>query len=150
MSKRENARETLNIGGIVIGVICGIAVLALIMTFAFGGVSWITAPFRGEVDKREQTTGSGSFRIATYQRYFDLCTGVQNSEASLKALDEEKPDASEARKAQIATSATAIKAQRAASVNEYNAMSAQEHRQPFKDKNLPYKLELADTATVCN
>lgn len=147
---KQDRREGFRFIGYTLAFLVSIAALGVFCTFLFGGGSWLTAPFRGASEKREQTTGSGAFRIATYQRYFDLCTAVQNAEASLKALEEEKPDASDTRKAQIATSATAIKAQRAASVNEYNSMSAQEHREPFKDKNLPYKLDVADTATVCN
>lgn len=145
-----SVREGVSIGTKVVAGIVGVAVLGVVITFVFGGANWITASFRGEADKREQTVASGAFRIATYQRYFDLCTAVQNSEASLKALDEEKVDATDIRKAQIATSATAIKAQRAASINEYNALSGQEHKAAFQDKKLPYRLDASDTATVCN
>jgi hypothetical protein len=92
---------------------------------------------------------SGDFRIGSYQRYFELCTAVQNAEASIKALNEENLGASEARKAQIGPSITALKANRAASINEYNSLSAQEHKVAFKDANLPAILGLSDGPTNC-
>lgn len=150
MTKQENRRETARTIGILAGVIVGIGGLIIVLTFVFGGASWITAPFRGEVEKREKTVASGDFRIGSYQRYFELCTAVQNAEASIKALNEEAVSAGELRKAQIATSITALKANRAASVNEYNSLSAQEHKVAFKDANLPAVLGFTDGPTTCS
>lgn len=149
MSKQENRREAARTVGILAGIIVGIGALAVVLTFVFGGASWVTAPFRGEVDKREKTVASGDFMIGTYQRYFELCTAVQNAEATVKALNEEAATASEARKAQIATSITALKANRAASVNEYNSLSAQEHKKAFKDADLPAVLGFSEGPTSC-
>ncbi|AXK37170.1 hypothetical protein DVA86_07860 [Streptomyces armeniacus] len=130
----------------------GIAVLAavgLVATLVFGGVGWLTAPFRGEADKRERTEGSGAFRIATYEEFFGLCTAVQTKEGTIKALEEERGTATASRRARIDTSLTALKSSRAEAVHEYNSRAAQEHRSAFKDRDLPPRLDVNDTATRC-
>lgn len=123
--------------------------LYLIGVFAFGGAQWITAPFRGEADKREDTVGSGEFRRTTYEEFFDLCEAVQNAEGTIQALQEERKAASETRTAQIDQSVTALRATRIESVNAYNAKAAQEHRAPFRDKDLPYRLDAGAERTTC-
>ncbi|WCE01741.1 hypothetical protein PGH47_41215 [Streptomyces sp. HUAS 31] len=132
----------------VVGVI-GLAVLYVIGAFAFGGAGWITAPFRGEAEKRENTVGSGEFRQTTYEQFFDLCEAAQNAEGTIQALQEERKSATETRKTQIDQSITALKATRIESVNEYNSKARQEHRAPFRDKDLPYRLDTDAERTTC-
>ncbi|MFF7476065.1 hypothetical protein [Streptomyces sp. NPDC008092] len=132
----------------VAGVV-GLAVLYLIGAFAFGGAAWITAPFRGAQEQRENTVGSGEFRQTTYEEFFDLCEAVQNAEGTIKALQEERKTASETRTAQIDQSITALRATRIESVNDYNSKAAQEHRAPFRDKDLPYRLDVDAKRTKC-
>ncbi|MEU1259385.1 hypothetical protein ABZ445_39515 [Streptomyces chartreusis] len=142
-------REGARLGAwAVVGVI-GLAVLYVIGAFAFGGAGWITAPFRGEAEKRENTVGSGEFRQTTYEQFFDLCEAAQNAEGTIQALQEERKGASETRKTQIDQSITALKATRIESVNEYNSKARQEHRAPFRDKDLPYRLDAGAGRTTC-
>ncbi|MGI5413715.1 hypothetical protein ACQEV9_43755 [Streptomyces chartreusis] len=142
-------REGARLGAwAVVGVI-GLAVLYVIGAFAFGGAGWITAPFRGEAEKRENTVGSGEFRQTTYEQFFDLCEAAQNAEGTIQALQEERKGASETRKTQIDQSITALKATRVESVNEYNSKARQEHRAPFRDKDLPYRLDAGAERTTC-
>ncbi|MET9878089.1 hypothetical protein ABZZ36_26165 [Actinacidiphila glaucinigra] len=142
---REGARwGTWAVGGVI-----GLAMLYVIGVFAFGGAGWITAPFRGEAEERGNTVGSGEFRQATYEEFFDLCEAVQNAEGTIQALREERKGASEVRTTQIDQSITALKATRIESVNAYNAKAAQEHRAPFRDKDLPYRLDAAAGRTTC-
>lgn len=141
--------EGLKIGIRVIGGIATLATVGLIVTFAFGGADWLTAPFRGEVDKRNRTEGSGEFRIATYEEFFGLCSTVQSKEGTIKALEEESKTAPESRQAQISTSLTALKSTRIEAVNEYNSKAAQEHRSAFKDRDLPPRLDVNDMNTTC-
>jgi hypothetical protein len=146
----SNVRDGSRVVGYTLLGILGLAALALIATLAFGGVSWITAPFRGEVDKRERTEGNGAFRIATYEEFFDLCASVQTAEQQLKGLQEEldgKPSADRAE--HIRTSMTAVKASRAESISTYNSKATQEHREAFQDARLPYKLNVNDQETQC-
>ncbi|MEV8433318.1 hypothetical protein [Streptomyces chartreusis] len=142
-------REGARLGAwAVVGVI-GLAVLYVIGAFAFGGAGWITAPFRGEAEKRENTVGSGEFRQTTYEQFFDLCEAAQNAEGTIQALQEERKSATETRKTQIDQSITALKATRIESVNEYNSKARQEHRAPFRDKDLPYRLDADAERTTC-
>jgi hypothetical protein len=142
---REGARS----GAWVIGGVVGLAVLYVIGVFVFGGAGWITAPFRGEADKRENTVGSGEFRQTAYEEFFDLCEAVQNAEGTMQALREERKDASETRTAVIDQSITALKATRIESVTAYNSKAAQEHRAPFHDRDLPYRLDATAERTTC-
>ncbi|MEU4611001.1 hypothetical protein [Streptomyces umbrinus] len=142
-------REGARLGAwAVVGVI-GLAVVYVIGVFAFGGAGWITAPFRGEADERDNTVGSGEFRQTTYEEFFDLCEAVQNAEGTIQVLQEERKAASETRTTQIDQSVTALKATRIESVNEYNSKAAQEHRAPFRAKDLPYRLSVEAERTTC-
>ncbi|MFJ8345103.1 hypothetical protein ACIQ9J_01745 [Streptomyces sp. NPDC094153] len=146
-------KEGSRVLGYTILGIAALAVCSLVAIFAFGGVSQLTAPFRGETDKRNRTVGSGAFQIATYEEFFDLCASVQTSEAQLKALNEElgdkdhPPTADRAEK--IRTSITAVKASRAESITTYNSKASQEHRQAFQDADLPARLDLTAQETQC-
>ncbi|MEV8365106.1 hypothetical protein [Streptomyces niveus] len=142
-------REGVRVGTWIAGGIVALAVLGVIGTFVFGGAGWLTAPFRGEAGERENTVASGAFRQSTYQEFFDLCEAVRNAEGSIEVLDEERETASEARRTQIDQSVTALRVTRIESVNEYNSKAAQEHRAPFRDSDLPYRLDAKDTATTC-
>nr|WSY49170.1 hypothetical protein OG999_02735 [Streptomyces sp. NBC_00886] len=142
-------REGARLGAWAVCGVIGLALVYVIGVFAFGAAGWITAPFRGEADKRENTVGSGEFRQTTYEEFFDLCESVQNAEGTIQALQEERKVASETRTAQIDQSITALKATRIESVNDYNAKAAQEHRAPFRDKDLPYRLDVTAKRTTC-
>ncbi|MEU6195391.1 hypothetical protein [Streptomyces sp. NPDC047061] len=142
-------REGARLGAWAVAGVVGLAVLWLVGALAFGGAAWITAPFRGAEEQRENTVGSGEFRQTTYEEFFDLCEAVQNAEGTIKVLQEERKTASETRTAQIDQSITALKATRIESVNDYNSKAAQEHRAPFRDKDLPYRLDAGAKRTKC-
>ena len=142
-------REGERIGTWLVSGVVGLAVLYMVGAFAFGGAGWITAPFRGEVEERERTVASGAFRLTTYEEFFDLCEAVQNAEGTIQVLQQERGSASEARRDRIDESITALRATRIESVNEYNTKAAQEHRAPFRDKDLPYRLDAAAEKTTC-
>ncbi|MFD3923152.1 hypothetical protein [Streptomyces sp. NPDC058595] len=143
------AREGVRISRWIVGGIVASAVLGVTATFVFGGAGWITAPFRGAAEEREYTVGSGAFRQSTYQEFFDLCEAAQNAEGTIEALKKERGSASAARKTQIDQSVMALTASRTESVNDYNSKAAQEHRAPFRDRDLPYRLDADDAGTVC-
>ncbi|MEU9737054.1 hypothetical protein [Streptomyces sp. NPDC048002] len=142
-------REGARLGAYAVAGIIGLAALYVVGVFAFGGAGWITAPFRGEADQRENTVASGEFRQTTYEEFFDLCAAAQNAEGTIEALREERENASETRKAHIDQSITALRSTRIESVNTYNSKAAQEHRTAFRDKDLPYRLDLDAERTTC-
>ncbi|MER6672655.1 hypothetical protein [Streptomyces sp. NPDC000983] len=142
-------REGARLGAYAVAGIVGLAVLYVVGVFAFGGAAWITAPFRGEADQRENTVASGEFRQTTYEEFFDLCAAAQNAEGTIEALQEERDTASETRRTHIDQSITALTTTRIESVNSYNSKAAQEHRAAFRDKDLPYRLDLDAERTTC-
>ncbi|MEU9955842.1 hypothetical protein [Streptomyces sp. NPDC050982] len=143
------AREGPRLGVRAVAGVIGLAVVYVIGVFAFGGAGWITAPFRGEADERNNTVRSGEFRQTTYQEFFDLCEAVRNAEGTIQVLKEERKAASETRRTRIDQSVTALKATRVESVDDYNAKAAQENRAPFRDKDLPYQLNVEAERTTC-
>jgi hypothetical protein len=143
------ARESARLAAWAVAGVIGLALVYVIGVFAFGAAGWITAPFRGAEDERDNTVGSGEFRQTTYEEFFDLCEAVQNAEGTIQALQEERKGASETRTTQIDQSITALKAGRIESVDDYNAKAAQEHRAPFRDKDLPYRLDATAKRTKC-
>lgn len=136
-------------GAKILAGVAGLLALVLAMILAVGGVKWITASFRGEVDARERTEASGAFRLATYEEFFDLCADVQSKESAIRNLEEEAESASEQRQATIAQSITALRNVRAESINTYNSKAAQEHRESFVDANLPARLDIDIEETTC-
>jgi hypothetical protein len=136
-------------GAKVLAGVAGLLALVLATILAVGGIKWITASFRGEVDARERTEASGTFRLATYEEFFDLCADVQSKESAIRNLEEEAESASEQRQATIAQSITALRNVRAESINTYNSKAAQEHRESFVDANLPARLDVNIEETTC-
>ncbi|MGW5122998.1 hypothetical protein ACWEQ7_02855 [Streptomyces sp. NPDC004069] len=146
-------KEGSRLLGYTILGITALAVCSLVAIFAFGGISQLTAPFRGETDKRNRTEGNGAFRLSAYEEFFDLCASVQTSEAQMKALQDELDDKDHPptveRAERIRTSITAVKSSRSESITTYNAKAGQEHRQAFQDANLPARLDINDQETQC-
>ncbi|SMF85977.1 hypothetical protein [Streptomyces sp. Amel2xC10] len=137
------------LGYAVLGIAV-LAVLTLIAILAFGGVSQLTAGFRGETDKKNRTVGSGAFRIATYEEFFDLCASAQAAEAAIKnaekELDTEQPADRQAQLRQVITAQSNIRAE---AITTYNSKATQEHRGAFQDADLPYKLDIDAEETQC-
>lgn len=149
------AKEGFRIGGwtIFFGFIAVVViiVIGLMATFGFGLFAKGTANFRGEVQEVEQTKASGSFRIYSYEHFFELCVSAQNKEQTVKALEEElKTNPSEARVEQINVDITANKIAREESINQYNADAHKENTiGQFKSSNLPTELNANAKETQC-
>lgn len=138
---------------ILIGLAVPVALVALILGSIYG-VGWIkqiTADFRGETEQKEQTIADGSYRIAAYEHFFDLCAAVQTKEASIAALESElTSDPSQSRTEQINASITALVASRADLINQYNADATKEDtRANFHSSDLPYRLDTETESTQC-
>lgn len=126
-------------------------ILAGMAVFGVGLFKRSTADFRGGTAQRERTLADPDYRIAAYDRFFDLCAAVQSSEATAASLEEEletKP--SDARVEQIQASLTAVRANRAEQVNQYNADAAKAGtRAQFRASTLPYTLDVNAEVTTC-
>lgn len=139
---------TLLFGSIFIVIVL---LFVAMLTFGFGIFAKETANFRGEVSEIEQTKASGSFRIYSYEHFFDLCASVQNKEKAIEALKEElELQPSEGRKEQVIAYITANKIAREESIDQYNADAQKEKTiGQFKSANLPYELNPLEKEIQC-
>lgn len=147
---REGARgfglgALLAVAGLVL-----LLLLAAMWAFGFGLFSKGTAEVRGQTGVRERTQANGAYRIAAYEHFYDLCASVQADEQTMAALREEAATATPARKAQIAATVTAVRANRAQSITQYNADARKTTTAAnFKASDLPYQLDPATQETTC-
>lgn len=149
------ARDSVK-GGAAAIWIAAIAIIAAIVigamaVFGFGLFERSTAGFRGGTEVINKTKGSGAYRIAHYNHFFELCAAVQSDEATIEALErEEKKDLSASRREQVQASITANEANRAEDINQYN-VEAREGATAgqFKASNLPYELNAKERPTKC-
>ncbi|TDC50786.1 hypothetical protein E1281_21405 [Actinomadura sp. KC345] len=150
-------RDAVRHGGVVLktGVVAIVVVLVLAVMYVFGWgfFSKTTAPWRGAAEQRELVEGSGDYRIAAYDHFFDLCAQVQSDEASLRNLRRElasEPKPTEERALQINASITALENNRAANINQYNADAAKKHTEgQFRSSGLPSRLSPSTKETSC-
>jgi len=125
------------VGGVVL-----LFVVMLIGVFGFGWFQKGTAEFRGDVRETEQVVADPQYRVAAYQEFFQLCTGVQTAEASIAASTDElsrttDPD----RRIQLESNLSAGKTQWANLVNQYNNKAMQDRTQArYFPPNLPPQL----------
>lgn len=122
--------------------------LAVVVT-AFYVIKYVTADARGTVSAREQIKGSGTYRIAAYNDFFDLCAAVQADEARIRALRAE-PNPTPVRVSQISASITAITASRAEKIATYNANARKDYTVgQFRASSLPFALDPDREVTTC-
>lgn len=127
-----------------------LAALAGTMFFVVSEVRRGTADYRGETEQIEQVRRNEQFRIQAYDSFFAQCAAVQTSEARINALTEElETNPSESRTGQINASLSAIKAQRASQINQYNADAANWQTGHFQDAALPARLNVNVKETTC-
>lgn len=146
-----NFRDKLSATGWIVAAVIAVIVFSVGAILVVGTISNETANFRGNVDAVNKTFGSGNHRIATYNRFFDLCAGVQTAEASIRNLEQElkDPGTTEARASQIRGALTAIKTHRTELINQYNAEAANYYAESFKDNDLPARLDTNEENTTC-
>lgn len=139
--------------GVAAAALAVVVVIGLMWVFGWGFMAQTTAPWRGETDKKERVEGSGSYRIAAYDHFFDLCSSVQTKEASIENLRAElkaDPPPSEQRKTVIQASLSALMNSRAEAINEYNADARKEYTKgQFRDSDLPFQLRMKELNTTC-
>jgi len=156
-SPRDVARESVKggVSAIVVGVIVVVVLLAVgaVGVFGFGWFRQGTADFRGETDKKEQVEGNGSYRIAAYDHFFNLCASVQSNETSIANLQQEldgTPPPSAERASQLRASITAQRNQRGESINQYNVDAAKDYTLgQFQSSKLLYHLDTTKEKTEC-
>lgn len=111
--------------------------------FGFGLFQRETADFRGETEMIELVEADGSFRLVSYDHFFDLCAAVQTKEAEIvNAEDSDVPNRD--------TVLLALRNQRAGLINDYNADARKARtRGQFRDLSLPDRLSVDAVMTNC-
>lgn len=156
MSFKQDTKDGLSAFGIALVVGVGAIILALIIgavgIFGFGWLSNSTANFRGNVAKRNLVEANGSYRIAAYDHFFDLCQQVQAKEASITNVQDELKTAKDPqREVVLNASITALRNSRADLITQYNADSDKSYTEgQFKSSNLPYQLYVTQENTTCH
>lgn len=135
-----------------IGVIIAAIIVGLVGIFGFGWLSNTTANYRGEVSKRNLVEANGSYRIAAYNHFFDLCQHVQSDEASIANLQDELKTTKDPQRVEVLNaSITALRNNRADAITQYNTDSDKSYTEgQFKSSNLPYTLVVSQENTVCH
>ena len=148
---KDGAKATGAAVAVGTALIAVFIILAVMWIFGVGFMKQVTAPWRGETEKRELVEGSGAFRIAAYDHFFDLCTTIQGQEATIASLGQElKSDPSEARREQINATLTTLRAQRVQNIAAYNNDGAKDYTVgQFRDSDLPYPLNPNQESTTC-
>jgi uncharacterized iron-regulated membrane protein len=144
-----SAREGFKVGG---GFVVAIVVVFVLVTGLgiFGAYydNWFsskTAEPRGQKAVREDTQANGDFRRSAYEGFFELCSSAQSTQEQISFLKTERETASEARKADLDITLSALNMKLSEVVNEYNTKANQYTRGPFLDAKLPYPLNAKDT-----
>lgn len=119
----------------------GSAVFVLVFALVAGiwGLRVATAGIYGRGEAHRQVQSAPS-RIAAYNHFFDLCVSIQNAEAQIDAQQEALATAEDhVDKSRMTQNIAALKATRAAGINQYNADAAKDYTiGQFKDSDLPY------------
>lgn len=130
-------------GWVAAGVLA-VFVLYGSLALAGWGWRWVAAPIEGAVGAREEIQ-SGEFRVAAYERFFNLCSAVQSHEAQLDALHAELEDADKDDLSRIRSNITGVRSQRLRLIREYNSEAARDYTTgQFRSADLPDRLTAND------
>jgi hypothetical protein len=141
----ESESEPRWMGGIAKWVLYAVA-LALLVSGVLLAVNYFTADTRGKVSARNQTNGNGTYRIAQYDHFYDLCGSVQALEDQRDTM---KADTS-LPKDQRAVNVLALTNQRNTLIRRYNADSSKvATASQFKASDLPPLLNPHQEHTQC-
>lgn len=148
---REGVKWYGKAWGVALIALFSILALSTVTLLATGTLQKWTADFRGGVKAKEQTTANGSFRVGTYEDFFNLCSSVQSDEDAIRNAEEEleAKETTADRKARLRQNITATKNTRAETVRDYNAKAGNEYRGAFKDAGLPATLDVNNFNTEC-
>lgn len=142
--KEEKGEYYPRVGRIIAVVVGSLIVLSL----AVFGIRWVTAPAQGSLEAREQTVGSGTFRLAAYQHFFDLCAAAQ-AQGDRLAVQHEQLELTDdpTQQARIQQNIAAIQSVQAEKIREYNTDATATYTQgQFQSRDLPYQIS-ADRET---
>lgn len=129
-----------------VAVVTAAVFVGIVATWALT-VWW--APWKGAGDVRKQTQGNASFRIASYDHFYDLCAQAQTTQQNAnitRVLIRQATDPGE--KARQQTNLQAQRNQLNSLVNAYNADARKTTTAgQFKASDLPYTIDASQEIT---
>jgi hypothetical protein len=124
--------------GYVIAIVVGLIIVALVTAYGLGWFSDTTVDRRGQTSQQEQTRGDGTYRIAQYDAFFNLCNQVGAQEG---AIDDAAANTAGLPQSIAATNLQAAVQGRRDLVADYNSRAARTATSgEFRDSTLPYQL----------
>jgi hypothetical protein len=134
----DDDTKTLTKWVIIIFVVCFV-----LIPVAVFGIRWVTADARGAGEAREQTRANGSYRIAAYDKFFDLCASIQAQEDRIVIFsDDPSPEGQ--------VNLRAVKAKRTELIRQYNADATKsDTKGHFLASDLPYQINPNEEHTTC-
>jgi hypothetical protein len=151
MGARQTARDGLTaVGWFIVAVISLAAITAAVLL-----LRWTFAPANGAVQQREQTIGSGTYRIQAYDAFHDDCNTARSTQQNIALARQQleqatKAGADQGRVMQLQTNVTALQMTLNDEVNQYNSdASKADTRAHFLASDLPYALD-ATQEIVCS
>lgn len=135
-----------------IGLLLAIVSAFLIAVYGFGFLQRETADFRGETGQIEETKANSSYRIASYNKFYDKCASIQSLESKINNMQDELDEtkAESQRETVLNTSITASKNKRSELIASYNADARKEDTEgQFRASDLPYKIDENEEETIC-
>ena len=128
-------------------VVIGLGVIVLLAALVGGSLTlryFLAAP-TGAVEQSEQIR-SGSYRIAAYDHFFNLCATVQSNEAALDAQYEQLTVSTDQKDiSRVQANIAGIKAERARNIYQYNQDARKDYTEgQFRDSKLPYQLPTSE------
>lgn len=125
----------------IVGSLGRMILIGLVLLIVIGGCSYWWAPWKGEIEARNQTVGSGAYRNATYDEYFDTCAAIQSAEQKIKTYQAQlktDPPPSSDQAARLNAATMVQQNQWITLVNQYNANADKEKTKgQFRDDGLP-------------
>ncbi|WP_052071037.1 hypothetical protein [Rhodococcoides fascians] len=134
-----------------VGAVVIVVALGAVLIFGTGLFKKATANFRGDVAATEKIVANGSYRIAAYDQFFDLCASIQGKEATLAALKAEQAAGLTGERAYtVPSNIVALTGSRIADIAQYNADAAKTATAgQFQSSALPYRLDPTQENTTC-
>lgn len=151
------AGASIGVGVLCVIVAVGMFFIAVLGVYADNWFAHLTSDTKGDTEKLSLVEAQGEFRIAAYDHFFNLCTSIQEKEATIRGQKQElETNPSPARVEQINANLGVLQAQRDSLINQYNNDGAKDYtigqygpKELFGGTTLPYPLSLQAEETTC-
>lgn len=132
----------------VLAIVAGLVAL-FVLSVGWWGFRVLTADVKGAGDQVVKTKGNADYRIAAYDKFYDLCGSVQAKEDQIGIQTDLLATSPESDAQRLRTNIAALKNSRASLIRTYNADASKAGtRGDFLASDLPYSLTV-DGETTC-